>query len=381
MAYVDVAGAYIVRQKFDKISQERPMSVVMAAFDDLCPLIAATLPPIELNQIVVDLMAVFGNHLSTLARVLPNVALLSPELTSLASSTPLEQQQGGKGINREINYDRVYFILQLFMRVVSSKPHPVILFLDDLHWADNASLDILKSILSDIKGASCVYFVGSYRTNEVPPDHAIFRFMDALESCNVKLGKVPLDGMELEDINHIISDALGIFPRICKPLSSLVLRKTEGNPLFVLECLRSLVDRNLLQYSFRERRWVWDMDKIAAEDLADNVCELLKTKMIGLSENTQQALKIAACFGNTIHVAIVDIIISASPNFAFQSELDKAAEDGFMNKNSDGSGYKFRHDKVREAAYDLIEEEEREQVSIRVYLCFYLPLLGHFYVY
>ena len=315
-------------------------------------------------------MAVFGYHLSTLARVLPSVALLSPQLTN---AMPFAYG--------EVNLSSVYFTLQLFMRVVSSKSHPVMLFLDDLHWADSASLDVLQCILSDIKGASCVYFVGNYRSNEVPSGHAIFRFMDALESCNVKLSKVRLDGMELEDINQIVSDALGIFPRICKPLSQLVLRKTEGNPLFVLECLRSLVDRDLLRYSFRERRWVWDMDKIAAEDLADNVCELLKAKMIGLSENTQQALKIASCFGNAINTAIVDIIILASPNFAFQSELDKAVEDGFMNKNSDGLGFKFTHDKVREAAYDLIEEGEREQVSIRVHLCLYLPLPSHFYLY
>lgn len=208
---------------------------------------------------------------------------------------------------------------------------------------------MLGYILADIKGSSCIYFVGSYRSNEVPRDHAIFRFMNDLESCNVRLNKVHLDGMEIDDVNHIISDALGLFPRICKPLSQLVVRKTEGNPLFVLECLRSFVDRDLLQYSFRERRWVWDTDRIGAEDTADNVCELLTTKMIGLSEDTQLALKIASCFGTTISSTVISTLMAAASKFAsFEQELEKAVHDGFMNKDGKGSSYRFCHDKVRE---------------------------------
>ncbi|KAL7537493.1 hypothetical protein ACHAXR_007855 [Thalassiosira sp. AJA248-18] len=366
--YVDVAGGYTLQKQFDPISQERPMSVVMAAFDDLCPLICEKLPPTELNAIVVELMAVFGSHLSTLARVLPNVTLLSPQLNAVL---PSYNEQ------TEINLSRVYFILQLFMRVVSSRSHPVMLFLDDLQWADTPSLHMLQYILSDIKGTSCIYFVGSYRVNEVPKDHAIFGFMNDLKSCNVQLNMVRLDGMGIKDVNHIISDALGIFPRICKPLSQLVLRKTKGNPLFVLECLRSLVDRDLLQYSFRERRWVWDTDKVSADDLADNVCELLSIKMLGLPENNQLALKIASCFGNNVSSTIVKTLMTASPKFeSFEKELEKAVEDGFMDMDDAGLTYRFAHDKVREAAYGLIKEDERNQFHHNIGMLLYYATQG-----
>ena len=362
------------------------MSVVISAFDDLCQLIAQKLPPNELNAIVVKLMAVFGNHLSTLARVLPKVSYLSPQLSSTLNNA-WEQQHHNN--NAEINLSSVSFILQLFMRVVSSKSHPVLLFFDDLHWADHASLDVLQHMLTDIKGSSCIYFVGSYRNNEVLKEHAIFRFMDYLRTCNVELSQIQLDGMEINDINHIISDALGTFPRICMPLSQLVLRRTEGNPLFVLECLRSLVDRDLLQYSFRERRWVWDTDKIAAEDLAENVCELLLSKMVGLPENNQLALKLASCFGNSISSTIVNILMSASESFAsLERDLEKAVEDGFMNKiDAAESEYKFAHDKDREAAYLLIPETDRKQVcqadfvSLWFFFCHWTDLIFHLHLF
>lgn len=231
---------------------------------------------------------------------------------------------------------------------------------------------MLQYVLSDMKGASCIYFMGSYRSNEVPADHAIFSFMNDLESCNVRSSKIHLDGMEIDDVNHIISDALGTLPRICKPLSQLVLRKTKGNPLFVLECLRSLVDRDLVSYSFRERRWAWDTDAISSEGIADNVSELLTVKMIGLSVDAQLALKIASCFGTSISSKVVTTLMAASSKFdALQRELDRAVDDGFINKDGSGRMYKFSHDKVREAAYGLISEGERDQFHYSIGMLLY----------
>jgi len=354
--YADVEGAYVIQKKFDQISQERPISVVIAAFNELCLRVREKNSPQELNDIIVELMAVFGAHLKTLARLLPSVTLLIPGLDDMPSD--IDQ-------DTDINLSSVYFILQLFTRVVSSKFHPIMLFLDDIHWSDSASLDVLHSILTDIKGASCIYIISSYRNNEVSKDHAIFSLINDLKARNVPLTTLHLDGMEIDDVNQLVSDALGLFPRICKPLSQLVLRKTKGNPLFIQECLRSLVDRGSLRYSFRERRWVWDNDTISPEDIADNVCELLSTKMTALSENTQLALKVASCFGTTLNSTIVKTLMSASASFSsLQNELEKAVDDNFMLK--DGSTYRFIHDKVREAAYGLIRKEERNQFHHRI---------------
>ncbi|KAL7552242.1 hypothetical protein ACHAWF_015466 [Thalassiosira exigua] len=170
--------------------------------------------------------------------------------------------------------------------------------------------------------------------------------------------------MEIGDVNHIISDALGVFPRITRPLAQLVLRKTKGNPLFVLECIRSLVDRGLLRYSFRERCWIWDTDMIASAHIADNVTGLLSTKMTSLAAITQTALKLAACFGNSISSVIVDLM-SADPDFSsFRKELVNAVEEGFMI--NDGPGYKFCHDNVQESAYSLIPTEDLSQFHYRL---------------
>ncbi|KAL7553384.1 hypothetical protein ACHAWF_016673, partial [Thalassiosira exigua] len=365
LGYVDVMGGYVVHKKFDPISAQRPVSVVLSAFDDLCSFVAQKNSPQELEAAVAELMAVFGAHLSLLAQVLPRVTLLSPALQAEGKATAAADD-GGMENGAEINLGRVNFILTLFVRVVSSKFRPVMIFLDDIHNADGASLDVLQHVLSDIKGSSSIFFVGNYRSNEVPDDHAVLRLVRNLEEFDVRISHLHLDGMELGDVNHIVSDALGIVPRITRPLAQLVLQKTKGNPLFILECVRSLADRGLLRYGLRERRWMWDADGITTEEVAENVSSLLSTKMVDLAEDARMALKIASCFGNSVGWVIVEILMS-NPRFPnLRRELDNAVKEGFVIRDDKGEAFRFSHDKVQEAAYSLIPEEDKSQLHHQI---------------
>ena len=109
-----------------------------------------------------------------------------------------------------------------------------------------------------------MFFVGTYRDNEVNADHAVFDLMKKLEMSPVPTNKVSLAGLDRDDLNTMISDALCLYPRICESLSEVVMQKTKGNPFFVLEFIKSLKDRDLLKYNFHQKRWVWDVDIIRA---------------------------------------------------------------------------------------------------------------------
>ena len=154
--------------------------------------------------------------------------------------------------------------------------------MDDIQWADRTALDVIHTILSDTMGSS-MFFVGTFRNNEVQVDHDIFDLMERLEISNVRTTKVSLAGLDQKDLNTMISDALCLYPRICKSLSDIVFQKTKGNPFFVLEFMQSLKYRGLLQYNFHQKRWVWNEDMIRAEEITDNVLHLLSSKVNGLS--------------------------------------------------------------------------------------------------
>ena len=229
-----------------------------------------------------------------------------------------------------------------------------------MQWADSTALDVIHTILSDTMG-SCMFFVGTYRSNEVQIDHDIFDLMERLDISNVRTTKVSLTGLGERDLNTMISDALCLYPRICKSLSDLVFQKTKGNPFFVLEFMLSLKSRGLLQYNTLQKRWVWNEDIIRAEDITDNVLHLLSTKMNGLSDEVQTVLKVMACFGSSTNESAIGYLSNSAEYAGVRDGLEGALRDGFIVKNGDGK-IQFVHDKVREAAYNIIPESDKKQV-------------------
>ena len=231
-----------------------------------------------------------------------------------------------------------------------------------MQWADGTALDVIHTILSDTMG-SCMFFVGTYRDNEVRIDHDIFDLMERLEISNVQTTRVSLTGLDEEHLNTMISDALCLYPRICKSLSDILFQKTKGNPFFVLEFMQSLQSRGLLRYNCHQKRWVWNEDIIRAENITDNVLHLLSSKMNGLSDDVQMVLKVMACFGINTNDSVVGYLSESTEYAGFRNGLEGALHDGFIVKNGEGS-LQFVHDKVREAAYSLIPDIYKKQVCL-----------------
>ncbi|KAL3779601.1 hypothetical protein HJC23_008903 [Cyclotella cryptica] len=172
-----------------------------------------------------------------------------------------------------------------------------------------------------------------------------------------------LSGISAEDVNAMISDALGVFPRICNNLSDVVYRKTNGNPYFALEFLRSLIDRDIINYSLREKHWKWDINQICAENITDNVLFILTNKMSVLEDDAQTALKVASCFGINISAVIARKLDATLQYQNFQATLDHVAvKEGFMD--FDGMNYCFVHDKVIQHGEGL---EDKSQYMLDSY--------------
>ena len=236
------------------------------------------------------------------------------------------------------------------------------LFLDDMQWADSTALDVIHTILSDTMG-SCMFFIGTYRDNEVQIDHDIFGLMKRLEISNVPTTKVYLTGLGQDDLNTMISDVLCLYPRICKSLSDILFQKTKGNPFFVSEFMQSLQSCGLLQYNCHQKRWMWNEDIIRAEDITDNVLYLLSYKMNGLPGDIQTVIKVMACFGISTNESVIGYLSKSTEYAGFRKGLEGALHDGFIVKSGEGS-LQFVHDKVREAAYNLIPDSGKKQVCV-----------------
>jgi len=371
---IRVAGGYVVSRKFEEISSVNPVWTVMAAFNDLCILIKERNSDEELLEIQDELIRVFGINLPKLVRILPNAKDI---FSTQASTLHLYRK-----VDSELTFKGLCFAIQCFMSVISAKSRPIMIFLDDLQWADNMALGLIHAALSDASKITGIFFVGGYRNNEIQEDHAIFSFIDNLESYQIGTTKLDLDGMEEQDVNMMISDALAVFPRNCRALSSALFQKTRGNPLFVIELLESLVKRKIIQYSLRKRRWVWDDAEVSGEEIAENVLHLLTTKMTALPPGTLEALKVASCFGSQISHLTVELLCKSPCYEGLKVALDEAIQEGFLERvrsseqTFDMTSAKFRHDKIREAAYGRIGANERVRYHHDIGMALYSNIPG-----
>ena len=278
-ARIDIAEGYVLTHKFDQLGKDNQLLDIISLFNDLCLLVVAKRTQREIEQVSRNLADIFGRDLSLLAKLLPNVRAFFPGSRDLTNETGIGDQMN--------NLHATAFILRRFMGCVSSSCHPVMYFLDDLQWSESAPLAVLEEILTGTDRLGCLFFVGSYRDNEVSEDHALCSFMRNLSSRGIRTTRLKLEGLKPTDFNTMISDALCMFPRICEPLSDIVFHKTKGNPFFALRFLKKIVDDKLLEYSSVKRCWVWDEDRIGSMDVTGNVLVLLVSKMSELSENVQ----------------------------------------------------------------------------------------------
>ncbi|KAL7520532.1 hypothetical protein ACHAWX_005256 [Stephanocyclus meneghinianus] len=333
----------------------------MTALNELCTLVIQTNSPEDLAEISQTLVHTFGASSYLLARIIPDVASLIP---SSLLNQPIENQ---------VNFSSLCLIVQRFVRVISSFSRPIVLVVDDLQWADKTTLGILLSVLSDVNGSN-LFVIGCYRDNEIEQGNAMIEFFDMMPLFNVSKSDIHLDGIPIDDLNSMLADTLRIFPRLCKTLSSLVYQKTRGNPFFALEFLRSLIDRNLVSYSLRDKRWRWDVDRVSAEDITDNVLFLLTSKITGLPEDVQIALKVAACFGSGVNVAVVEEL-SATPRYQdLKMTLDDPVTKEFID--FDGTSYRFVHSQVREAAYGLISPDDKDRCHFDIGMALQSRIVG-----
>jgi predicted ATPase len=208
---------------------------VLSAFNDLCEQLTESYCLAERGGASIlwhKLVMEFGSSLHMLANILPNIIRLTP---SLADAFSLAQ-----GTNGDVNFFSLCDIIKRFMRVLSTTSIPVLMVLDDLQWSDSVSLGVVHTVLSDMKGASCMLFVGSYRDDEVPAHHILHGFRGWLSAFNVPFSAIHLGGLSQEDVLSLVSDSLGMLPSWCQSLSAVVHRKTQGNPLFVQTFIRSI---------------------------------------------------------------------------------------------------------------------------------------------
>jgi PAS domain S-box-containing protein len=358
---------YFISGKFDQFQRDIPYSAVVSALSNLVKQLLGE-SQTQLERWRQKLLTALGANVRVIIDVIPEVELIigpQPEVLQLGAIA---------------TQNRFNLVFKSFIRLFSSAEHPLVIFLDDLQWADSASLKLIELLMLD-DDIDYLFLIGSYRSNEINPTHPLTATIDKLSHGEVIINQVILKPLGLEQVNQLIAETLNQPLDYVRSLSDLVWQKTHGNPFFVKEFLKTIYWENLLVFNPAENGskknsncsgyWQWNLAQIQRIGSTDNLIKFMIGKMQKLPDTTQEILSLAACLGAEFNLNNLAIISKKSPSELFEI-LCPSVEVGLIIPLSELDEqlliqeYKFAHDRIRQGAYDLIESSEKPLTHLKI---------------
>ncbi|MBV7339241.1 AAA family ATPase [Chloroflexi bacterium TSY] len=342
-------NGYFIRGKFDQLNRNVPYSAIIQAFQELVRQIM-TESPESIARWKSGLLEALGSNGQVVIDVLPELEQIVGKQPSVAVLGATEAQ------------NRFNLVFSKFARVFAQKEHPLVLFLDDLQWADLASLHLLQTFAVRTDESS-LFLIGAYRENEVDGHHPLSIQLDEMRERGARINEIALGPLKLRSINHLVADILDCEPDRSQPLAELVLRRTEGNPFFVRAFLTSLYEEELLYFDPTKQSWFWELANIEQQPPTENVVELMVKKINRLSAPVQETLKLAACIGNRFDLQTL-ATVREQRVAETEGQLARCIIEGLIVERN--RAYEFRHDRIQEAAYLLIPPANKTHVHYTI---------------
>ena len=371
---------YFISGTFDQFQRDIPYSGIVSAFSYLIQqLLMESEEKLKFWQ--EELLAAFGTNGQVIIEVIPEVELIVGKQPPVPELRPPESQ------------NRFNLLFENFCQVFTQQEQPLVIFLDDLQWADTASLKLINILMTTAN--SGLFLIGAYRDNEVGANHPLTIAIDEIQERGAIVNYISLSPLELPTIERLIYETLKCSPERAQPLAKLVMKKTQGNPFFMNEFLKSLYTDNLLYFDLQSRSWQWDLEQIESGRITDNVVVLMAGKIQKLTPAGQNMLKLAACIGTQFQLETLAIVSETSPREITEC-LQEAIVEGLVVPLCDRYqaplildietteireklayqlpiingqtpiAYKFAHERIQQAAQSLILPENKQKIHWQV---------------
>jgi predicted ATPase/class 3 adenylate cyclase len=340
--------------KFEALTSKVPYAAFSMALRGLTHALL-TRPNAELRRWQERLSAAVGSNGQRLIELVPELALLIGPQPPIPTLEPEQAQASFR------------HVIVSALVALATQETPLLIFLDDVQWADPASLALAAELVADERFKYAM-LVCAHRRGEAGEQHALLGKMQA----GGALVELCLDALDLEQVEGMLCNATGQEGASLRPLAQLVFRKTGGNPFFVEHFLRVLHVEGLLSFDTATRQWQWDLGACEAQGSTENVVELMSRRIHRLGADARSTLGAASCLGDEFEPETLCRIVDA-PRARVEAALAEAMREGLIGPvlganaaSEPPSAYRFHHDQIRQAAYALTPRDERESLHLRI---------------
>ncbi|MBP0004507.1 MAG: AAA family ATPase [Cyanobacteria bacterium SBC] len=406
-------SGYFAGGKFERLKRNVPYFAFVQALSELSEQLLAE-SSTRLARWKQQLVLALGANQNLAREIVPALKPIL-DVRAFGESRPLTRNNDGdspspqrrdRSIAPELGdtHNRFNDVFQQLLSVFANPEHPLVLFFDDLQWADSASLQLLQTLL-DKRSLSSLLLIGAYRENEVTPTHPLSLALNEWHHRGISsTHTIALDNLNHSCVEQLVADTLHLSCIEVRPLATLLYRKTEGNPFFLTQLLLSLAREDLLVLDTETGRWTWDNDRLEQIDISENVIDLTVRKLRTLPLETQNLLMLASCIGNRFDLRVLSVVnersqrrtaadlwaavregtivplgdaykiplaldpddnlASTETSTASSIEAPSASVDAALDRTS--IVFKFLHDRVQQAAYSLISPDIRQDVRVQI---------------
>jgi len=308
-------GGNFISGKFDPVKRDIPYESLIDAFRELVLYLLAQSPEV-IDQWRKSLQKALGVNGNVIVSVIPELELI---IGKQAPVPALPSRESGNRFN---------LVFQKFVSVFATKSHPLVIFLDNLQWADLPSLKLIEVLMTSA-GEDHLLVIGSFRDTEIDDGHPLMKMLEAIKENDVNVNTIRLEPLELIHVKQLLAEIFMTDLPSVKALAELCFQKTHGNPLFLNQLLLLMHEEGGIFFNKADRKWKWDFAKLNQVKITDNVVALMIDKIKKLPDETSHVLKVAACIGINFDVQMLSQLTGISPK-KIDGFLKQPIQDGLL---------------------------------------------------
>ncbi|MFK7825588.1 MAG: AAA family ATPase [Oligoflexales bacterium] len=358
--------AKIIKGKWDPIQKVQPYLAIKDAFNELIDHIMMH-DQSMINEIKYALNSAVSAQGQVLIDIIPNLALL------LDSDEEIQPLYG------EAARNRIHYLFGKVLKALCEHVYPLVVVLDDLQWADSASLNLLESIVNFHQNLPLM-FIFSYRVKEIKDSHPLNFFFNRLDNHEIRYSTIKIESLSIESTAHLVADSLQSQKEDVLQLAEIIHKKTGGNAFHVLQLLQNLVGSENLFYQQAQNKWMWKQEIFKEVMVSENLANLMIEKLNHLPTDLLIILQAASCIGSRFSLRILRDSL-ARPEEKLVLDLEHLIVSQFLSavkgsrkqffaarelEKEVSMVYGFSHDKIQEAAYALIPADKKSEFHIKL---------------